>query len=417
MTNTPIPPLTSQAVFTPNNNRIQSLDVLRGFALLGILLVNMYSFALPETMRYSPLFLENPEGVNRLLWNVIHIFVDSKFITLFSILFGASLWFFSEHKKALADTKAPFIRRNLWLLVLGLLHAYFLWEGDILVAYAIFGMVAWALRFSSNRRLLIFSSLMIIIPHLFINGMYLMMYLLMRNTELDTNFYAHPTADEIAAEILSHQQSWLVQIQERALDTLLNQIAQMIFDWSSLAMMLWGVVLARAGWFGNSIEPNHYRRVAGACITFGLCFTLFSFALSEKSDFAAEVIYSWGYTLHYLGAILLATGYSAVLMLWCRSSLWQSVQNKIASLGKMALSGYIAQSVICTTLFNGYGFGLFAQLQLWQLVLLTLGIWILQIWFAGFWLRHYQFGPLEWVWRSLTYGRRQPLKRISPSIT
>ena len=127
--------------------RIAALDTARGIAVLGILLINMYSFALPEVVRANPFLMVGASGVDRALWYVLHIFADTKFITMLSVVFGASLWLFAEHKagseRQLVDQLQ--YRRLMWLLVFGLLHSYLLWDGDVLFTYAVCGWVVWHL--------------------------------------------------------------------------------------------------------------------------------------------------------------------------------------------------------------------------------------------------------------------------------
>lgn len=394
--------------YRPNLQRVNALDTARGVAVLGILLVNIFSFALPEMVRATPLLLVNATGLDSLLWYLIHIFADTKFITMLTIVFGASLWFFGEHKNIGDPTTvdALQLRRSLWLLVFGVLHAYLLWDGDVLFTYAICALIAWHWRHWSDVHLLKVSAVIFLLEGLL---MFLVMAVL--PAELTGELMTYPTADDIANEIADYQRDWWALAPERIRNSLDMQFAIIFSGWSSLALMLVGIVLARRGFLTLQVNVRAHRNLIALTLVPGLMLIALELGISIHNDFAANFIYTSGYQLHYWGSSLMGIAYLALIMYWCRTGGWQLLQRILAAVGRMALSIYIMQSLICTWLFYGYGLGWYGQLSLSQLMLVVLGIWLFQGVFACWWLLRYNYGPLEWLWRSLAYQRRQTFKR------
>ncbi len=394
--------------YRPNLHRVNALDTARGVAVLGILLVNIFSFALPEMVRATPLLLVDASAIDLLLWYVIHIFADTKFITMLTLVFGAGLWFFGEHKNVVdpAGVDALQMRRSIWLLVFGVLHSYLIWDGDVLFTYAVCALIAWQWRHWSDAQLLKISAAAFLLQ-----GLLVFLVMAVLPAELAGELMTYPTAEDIAEEIAYYQQGWWAFTPERIQRALDMQFSIFFTGWSSLALMLVGVVLARRGFLTLQASAGAYRTLIALTLVPGLMLIALSLVMSIHNGFAADFIYTSGYQLHYWGSSLMGIAYLMLIMYWCRMGGWQFLQQILAAVGRMALSIYIMQSLICTWLFYGHGLGWYGQLSMSQLMLIVLCIWLFQCVFAGWWLHRYHYGPLEWLWRSLVYQRRQLFKR------
>jgi uncharacterized protein len=382
----------------PNLQRIQALDVARGIAVLGILLINIYSFALPEVMRGNPLLMAEVSWLDRVIWNLLHVFADTKFLTVLTVVFGASLWFFALHKSsddpALANQLQ--FRRSIWLLVFGLLHSYLLWDGDILFTYAVCALIAWQWRFWSDRRLLTIGvalSLFMGIFNLLIGFIPGVM----------DGIAASQTPEMIEEEIALYQQDWVTLASARIISAMDLQIGVIFSGWATLALMLIGMVLARRGLLSLQASAGTYRKLIAATFVSGLLLVAMGLEQSIQHEFAVSYVYGWGYLLHSLGSTLMGIAYLLMIICWCNAGGGIALQRVFASVGRMALSLYIMQSLVCTFLFNGYGLGLYGRLSLSHIMLVIVCIWIFQCAFACWWLARFHIGPLEWLWRRLAY--------------
>lgn len=392
-----------------DNTRFENLDQVRGVALLGILFINIYGFSIPDAARATPLLIEATQGFNTYLWALLNLFVDSKFIALFGLAFGASIWLFHFRTLEAQSHQYLYWRRSFWLLVFGLLHAYFLWFGDILTLYAIHGMIAWWWRRWSNGALMLAIALLVLIPQLLIFAGNLVTLIVFGDSV--TDIYSHPEPDVIAAQIAHYHQDWLNLVRSAAEQTTSFQLSQILLDTKSLAMMLSGILITRKGF----LEPDFPRRrliqLSVIAIGSGMLITGISLAVNFSAGFPAHFTFGFGYQLHALGALPMAVGYFALGLWWSQTNRLINFKHRLAQLGRCTLSGYIMQSLVFGFAFYGFGLGLYGQLQLWQVLLMVIATWGLQLWLANWWLARYRLGPLEWVWRSLAYCRLQSFAR------
>ena len=393
--------------FTPNLRRVQALDTARGLAVLGILLINIFSFALPQVMRANPLLLMEASKLDELVWYLLHIFADTKFITMLTLVFGASLWLFGEHKQgddpALVNRLQ--FRRSMWLMVFGMLHGYLLWDGDVLFTYAVCALIAWHWRGWDDILLLKISAILLVV------GCILSLLIVTALPDVVSEWMAVQSAEDIAAEIAHYQQGWWASTPVRISTSMDLQLGVIASGWSSLAMMLLGVVLARRGLLTLQARAGDYRKLIAITLVPGLALIVLGLGGSIQRNFAADYIYTYGYELHFFGSMLVGFAYLLLVMQWCRAGSGLFLRRILAAVGRMALSIYIMQSLICTWLFYGYGLGWFGQLALTQILLVVGCIWVFQCMFACWWLRRFHYGPLEWVWRNLVYQDSPPLRR------
>jgi uncharacterized protein len=391
--------------------RINQLDVMRGFALLGILIMNIISFGLPEAHYFNP----HAEGVLH-GWNqgalvVSELFANEKFMGLFSLLFGASVVLFTDKVEGKGRSAWAFhMRRNGWLLVFGLLHAYLLWVGDILVTYAICSVWLFFFRKWSARNLFIASgaSVLLLLSMDAVMGLSVPYW----SEEDLTEFAAFwtPGSTTIAEEVATMQGSWSDQMTIRLPGAWAMQTEYLpMLALRATAMMLLGMGLYKAGVLNGSRGRRWNGGLAIVGMAVGLAITGWGFHFSETREWSMNVFFNGGF-FRSLGMVFLVMGYVGGILWLCGGVARDWLERWLAPLGRMALTNYLAQTVICTTLMYGHGFGMFGTLDRARMWLVIVPIWTVQIIVSKWWMDRYAFGPVEWAWRSLTYWRIQPLK-------
>jgi len=395
--------------------RITSIDTLRGFALLGILIMNVQAFAMVEAAYFNPSLHMDLTGINWWVWALSHALADSKFMAIFSMLFGAGIIVLTQRREAAGEpTWGLHARRNTWLLVFGMIHAYLIWYGDILVSYALSAFVVYWFRNFSVRSLLIIGTLFLAVaPALSLASSWSLQFA-PEDVRLDVISDFVPTENEIAEEIAAYQGSWLDAHGARIATAAGLQLAAFPFFlfWRAAGLMLVGMALFKLGIFSAGRSATFYNRMIAVGLIVGL--PLVTLSVIRNAAEAWEPLYSFlgpGMLYNYWGSLGIAAAYIGIVMRIAQSGVFPALQARLAAVGQTAFTNYIAQSVICTTLFYGFGLGLFGSVERWGQVLIVLAVWTLQLAIAPLWLRYYRFGPLEWAWRSLTYWSLQPMRR------
>ncbi|MDF2179478.1 DUF418 domain-containing protein [Aliiglaciecola sp. CAU 1673] len=389
------------------NQRLISLDVLRGIALLGILLMNIQSFAMPGAAYINPTAYGDLTGINLWVWSLSHIFADQKFMALFSMLFGVGVLVFTDNAKQKSTSVATLhYRRMGWLLLFGLIHGYLIWYGDILFCYALCGMLLYWVRNCRVRTLLLLAFVAAIIGSALnlLTGFAIAQLPPEALVEMNKSWL--PSAAQLQQELDAYRGSYLEALAFRAEETLFMQTYVMLtmFIWRALAMMLLGMALYRLGFFSLRLSVRRYVVIATTTLLMGLALVLFGLSQHFQQDFALQYSMFTGTQFNYWGCFLMATGYAALIMAWVKAGGLCWFQSRLAAVGKTAFSNYILQSLLCTGLF--YGLGLFGHLSRYEQLLVVQAIWLLQLVLAPIWLKHFQYGPLEWLWRGLTYWRK-----------
>jgi uncharacterized protein len=413
--NQPLP-----AVRTPvtDSERISSLDVLRGFALLGILVMNIQSFAMVGVVYDNPTAYHPPEGANLLVWFLSHLLADQKFISIFSMLFGAGIVLMSQRAESSGIKPGPLhYRRMGWLILFGLLHAYLLWYGDILYAYGMCGLFVYLFRRKSPMTLVSWALVLAAIGSLIAIGLG-SFWLPHLPPDLKADFIQDnwlPSPQDIDEEVAEYRGSWLAQMSDRAPAALYIETSLFLrlYVWKTSSLMLLGMALFKLGALQARWSRGRYLSLVGAGLTVGIPLTLFGVAQNFARHWDVEYSFYLGEQYNYWGSYLVALGWTGLIMLWCQSSRAPALKERMAAAGRMAFTNYILQTVICTTIFYGSGFGYFERVPRTGQILIVFGVYAAQLAIAPLWLRHFRFGPLEWLWRSLTYGRRQPFRRIA----
>ncbi|HEY0334501.1 MAG TPA: DUF418 domain-containing protein [Stenotrophomonas sp.] len=398
----------------PVAERIVVMDVLRGFALLGILLMNIEAFVGPLNLALTGL---DPalSGADRIADALVYIFIQGKFYTLFSLLFGMGFAVMATRAEQAGRGFAPFyLRRSAGLLLIGLAHTLLLWSGDILVTYALLSVLLLAFAEAPTRWL----PPMALLMYLFASVWVLMFGALGSLAQL----HPHEAIDwqrEMAQVGAQWQQTVEAQRQAYGAGSFAQATAQ---RWQDLRESLGGLVIngptmlgmfLLGSWFVRAGVISAPARHAGfftglrwVALPAGLVLMLASFALEPWMDPARlDLRLSAAWALSSVAGLLMCLGYVGWVVRGAHAL------RALAPAGRMALSNYVLQSLICTWLFYGYGAGLFERLpRAWQIPLAML-IFALQVLLSQAWLRRFRFGPLEWLWRAFTYLRWPPMRR------
>jgi len=405
--------LSSTAVQGPA--RIKSLDVLRGVGVLGMLAVHIQLFAFPSVARWNPTAYGDFRGVNWWVWIVTAVLADGKFITIFAMLLGVSIVMMAgEAGNRAVPAWRVHMRRMSVLFVLGLSHAYLLWYGDMLVPLALSGAVVFFARRLSPTWLLVLGGLA------FATASALSFGLTWSTAQSDPVALAAwraqwtPRPSVIALEIAQYRGGWAEQMAQRvpaALETeTLDFVTRLL--WQMTGLMLIGMALFKLGVLSAARSRTFYLRMG--TLAFGTGTLLISLGIRRSFatrwdllDFALV-----SQQLHYWGNLFVALGWTALVMLLCQRG-WPL--RPVAAVGRMALSNYLLQSVICTTIFYGHGFGLFGRVERTGQFLIVLGVWAFQMLASSAWLNYFVVGPVEWVTRWLVY-RRRPILLRPPAV-
>ena len=384
-------------------NRIHSLDLIRGFAVLGILIMNITSFSQISMAYMNPTIGAGLEGYNQYFHGFNYIFADTRFMSIFSILFGAGVVLFTQRIEAKARrVVALHYKRMFWLLIFGLIHAYFIWAGDILVAYAICGSLVFFFRKKSIRTLLIMAVILFLIP-ICLNYM---TYHGMPEEALESTFaFFYPSTEQIVAQTKIMQGSYIEQMPLRIENALELQTLVFMIDtfWRTSAMMLLGMILYRKGILSADNSTVYYKNMMWVVFVPGLIISCVGLNQVYSSDWSGAYVMNIGANYKFVSGLLMALGYIGLVIWIYKKGIFKKLQNRLKATGRMAFTNYIGMSVICTLIFNGHGLGLYGTFDRFQQFLIVMGVWVIMLIISPKVLKKYQFGPLESMWRKLTY--------------
>lgn len=397
--------MTRDAGPTPPSDRIVSLDALRGFALLGILLINIWVFAMPETTLLNPTVYGDFTGANFWAWAFSHVFAQNKFITIFSALFGAGILLFIESKEEKGQPAVRLhYRRTAALIAIGLLHAYLLWYGDILVAYGLTALFLVTLRDLEAKQLAGLGGIFL----LFLPAMELLAAVTLGGEAIAGQWA--PAEAAIRQEVATYRGGWIGQLDHRVPSSFERQTTGFIGAsfWQIGGTMLLGMALYRWGVLTGERSSAVYRRLVALGVV-GLAITVAGVVYIEVNDWSADAALFWRQFV-YLGSFPLAGGYVGAVTLYARWRPDGIATRALAAVGRTAFTNYLLQTVIATTIFYGHGLGLFGSVNRVEQLGVVAAIWTVQVVLSVLWLRYFRFGPVEWVWRTLTYGEKQPMR-------
>jgi uncharacterized protein len=425
---------------TANSQRITSMDIIRGISLLGILLMNIVGFGLFKAYM-DPTNSGGSSGWNLNVWWINSMFFEGTMRGMFSMLFGAGILLFTnratENSNGTVVTDL-FFRRLLWMLLFGIIHCYLLlWDGEILYGYAIVGMFAFSFRHLQQRTLIIGVTAFL----LFTSAMNVKDYYQTRDSyesasaaslkkskgevlsKEENNAISaweekvrvdKATPEQLKEEMDARSKGYFSIVKHKGPE---NEYMQTVFLYrigffDVLAMMLLGMAFLKNGILTAEKSNRFYLIMALIGYTIGLTTNFFEARYLIANNFEILAMYKFMMTYH-LGRIPTTMGHIAVIMLFVKSGWLPFLQKSFAAVGQMAFTNYIMQSIICNFIFLGYGFAMYGKLQRYELYYIVFSVWALQLILSPIWLRYFRFGPLEWLWRSLTYWKKQPMLRVA----
>ncbi len=435
LTNSPSP----TAAPVAESERIHALDVVRGLAVLGILVMNVVEFGLPIHAYADPRVAGGTDGADRWTFLVQQALFDGRMRALFSMLFGAGLLLIGERlQRSNRATSAAdlLLRRCLWLVPFGLLHRFALqWTGDILYLYGLLGALAVAFR-NLRPRTQIVAGLLCLAAFTPIELLHHRQAAALRDrataaqqlrragAEVPADLadaqmrwerrQQPPTAKDSAAEIAAIRGSYATVFGYRwdYHHTFQSAYLYHYFVWDVFGMMLIGMGLCRIGFFAGHLRTGSYLAMlaAGSFANAASFWFAWQQAATQfaTDDLVTAAVQRATYPfLRGLGGL----GWAAALLLCVRAGALRCLTTPLAATGRMAFSNYVLQTVCCTLWFFGYGLGHYGEMARHQLMLVWAAVSAAQVAFSMWWLRAFRFGPLEWVWRSLTWWQRQPMRR------
>ena len=403
--------------------RIQTLDIVRGIAVMGILAMNIVAFAMPFQAYMNPVAFGMESMADLVSWALSFVFIDGKMRGLFSFLFGASMLLVIERAEAGGGSPAAaHYRRMVWLLVFGLLHFYFIWFGDILAGYAQVGMIAFLFRRLSTGALLRWGIGLLVVQILFFA-------LLAAGTFYLSTQAAQPGAPaEVVAEWQSLQSDfgiitgqplaeklaiftggWSGQVAHRLAEPWEPFVGTLLFGWETLAYFLFGMAALKSGFLRGDWNDERYRRAA--LIGFGIgipAYALLAF-LAWRGCFTVPVLMATVLAGATPFRPLMVVAIAALIVLLTRGG--GALVDRIAAAGRAAFTNYLGTSILMTGLFYGWGFGLYGSMSRAELWIVVVAMWALMLLWSKPWLDRFRYGPFEWLWRSLARWELQPMRR------
>lgn len=438
--------LASQPIESPQpvtlTERIQTIDIIRGMALLGILLMNIPYFGRAFQLEHEPLL--HPGTTDYTVFNVITIFFEGKMRALFSMLFGAGILIFIGRKETAGVSSSAdfYYRRLLWMVLFGVIHEYiFMWVGDILFDYAISALFLFPFRNLRPRQLLIFALVCVTI------GVVKQERRQLELRDKREKYLQTVTLDKAHKKLTDDQkkdkEAWEKVVKGMRPDP--KEVAEFnqkmrsgygtvyktlepenirfhsmflyLGIWDMLSMMLLGMALFKWGFFSNKLTTQTYWLTLLAGYGIGIPLSAVDLSLLQQlvTNPAQYADTQWispalGYDLQ---RALIGIGHASLLLLLYRSGLVSWLMKALSNVGQMAFSNYVLQTLCCTLYFNGYGLGNFGKLSYHQLYYVVGAVWVINLVFSAIWLQFFRFGPLEWGWRSLTYWKQQPLRKLA----
>jgi len=422
--------------------RIVILDSLRGFAILGILLMNIPGFALPPPLNHDPSLFNEWGTIDFKTWFIVDWIPEGTQRAIFSMLFGAGILLFIGGKEKRLDGMMPadyFFRRQMWLIVFSLFDVFvLLWSGDILLDYACIGMLMFAFRNLPPKRLLI-------------GAVFCFIFMLAReNRDLYHDKETIHLGEKIAR--IDTTQTKLSLIQKEQLSAMqdfkerntpesklkrmqkniekstgsyrdlyeyrttryLNELVTYLYFyiWDVMLFMFIGMAFFKMGILTGQASTKTYLWMTVVGLGVGL--TVSYFRLQQQVD----AKFNWfeytkqvSFSSYELSRTFRSIGILGLIMLLYKSGLFKWLFAMLRPVGQMAFTNYLMQSLMCGLFFYGVGFGMFGKLQRHEIYYVVAAVWTIQIIYSNIWLHYFRFGPMEWAWRSLTYWKKQPFRK------
>lgn len=406
-------------------DRHLSLDAMRGFAVMGILLLNITGFAMPGAAYINPAAWGGTDPLNISVWATNFVLFDGKMRGLFSVLFGASMLLVIQRAQASGqNATSVHLNRMAWLFVIGAAHYIVLWWGDILVPYAICGTLALFFIHKDIKQLvrwaIILFSLYFVITGLVLGGSWWQSIAglapgadaeTIENTRKMLASFGKPGSDEIAKDLALYRSGWPTIFADN-LSTFPSSLsnALLLFTLDTLGMMLLGMAMLKSGFILGLWAPAIYAKVAIRAFAIGLPPMVALAAWVIASGYDTMITFGAFFTFSFPFRVALTVGWAAAL-------LWVIVRHKehpligrVAAAGRAAFSNYLGTTAVMTFIFYGWGLGLFGRIDRITSMLFVFGTWGIILLWSKPWLQRFRFGPAEWLWRSLARRSLQPMR-------
>jgi uncharacterized protein len=412
---------------TTSAKRIETLDIVRGVAVMGILAMNIVAFAMPIQAYFNPFAYGSDSAIDVTAYAFNFVLIDGKMRGLFSFLFGASMLLVIQLAERKGQSPAAVTyNRQVWLLVFGLIHFYLIWFGDILVGYALTGMVAYAFRNRGVKSLVGWGIALVLLQFAIMAASAAYAHSLAAamagpspgaQTIKEWNDFAAdfavPSAAKLQEILALHLGPWTGLVREQVAENLLDPfVFSLLFGPETLAYMLFGMVALKSGFLTGEWSERRYERVAiiGFAITIPV-YALFCWQLFADG-FTVPGIFTWYMTATVPFRPIMVAAYAALIILLTDQGGW--LVDRIAAAGRAAFTNYLGTSIIMTFVFYGWGLGFYGSVGRAELWLVVIAMWVLMLAWSKPWLDRFAYGPFEWLWRSLARRKLQPMRKRLP---
>jgi uncharacterized protein len=404
------------------SERLASLDVVRGVAVMGIFSVNVIAFAMPFQAYFNPAAYGGRHGADLALWALNFVLIDGKMRGLFTLLFGASALLVAERAEAAGLSAAGVhYRRMAWLLLFGCLHYYLIWFGDILILYALVGMAAFAFRKASIGLLVACGLGFLAFDAVLTAGFTATIAAGEAAARAPgasarsvaawrefAGFLLPPDAKGLARDLALYRGPYAGIVHDRLTIGLYDPLYQLAFAGAeTLGSMLLGMAALKSGFLSGSWGARAYRRIAGAGIALGLAGYSFLAWRSWAAGFDVPVLAADFFLLSAPFRLAMMLGYAALIVLLARGG--GPLARRIGATGRAAFTNYLGASIVAAAFF--YGLGLYGRLGRAEAWLLAPVVWMIMLAWPKPWLARFRYGPFEWAWRSLARWSPQPMRR------
>jgi uncharacterized protein len=400
-----------------------TLDAMRGFAVMGILAMNIVGFSMPEWAYVTPKAYAGESLSDQITWFLSFVFIDGKMRGLFSLLFGASMMLIIERADAKGESaKKVHYSRMFWLALFGLAHYFFIWFGDILFLYASVGSIAFLFRNWEPRRLikwaLIIFGVGLLLWGVQFGGLQILQFLATMpgaDAEMVKQYkeiMASPDFDlNVTKDLALHRGPWWPIVADKLAEwySPLTLVLQSITE--TLPLMMIGMAMKKNGFITGEWTRADYARWARKLVPFGLVLSALLAGWVAATGFdlitSLAVFIAWS----AIPRLMLTVGYAALLIMLVGRLAGGGLIARVAAAGQAAFTNYLGTSIAMTTIFYGYGLGLFGDVSRLGLFAFVIGAWAVMLLWSKPWLERFRYGPLEWLWRSLARMKIQPLAR------
>ncbi len=362
---------------TPAKARIASLDVLRGVAVLGILPLLIQVRAESWSASLNPAAGGHLSGRDGIIWIITHILFSQKFLTILSVLFGAGITLLASRSGT--HSTVTHIRRMMGLLAIGLALVFFFWPSGLLILFSLCGLIVFTAKKWPAPRLMTRSVLLLTLGSLCLLG-------------------ASVTTETLNTENVY----WRFDLPP------LNLFVLATFTLRTIGLMLAGMALLQWGALHAAWPTSRYVMIITIAMFIGFPLTIFGILENVSHGWNMAYAIGIGAQFNYWGSLIVASGYASFILLMCKSAAWIRIRTILAATGRMALSNYFIQIMVCTWIFHAHGPDPFSQVDRLEQLAVAGIIALTVIIFSSFWLRYFRLGPVEWAWRWLTYAKRPP---------